>query len=164
MPWVHKIHEVSIKRQGLLSWTVALALFTASVALRFLFDPILEGMKFLTFWPAIALATLICGRRQGTFVLVLSALTGWYYFMEPFNSFAIKDKTTMGALAIVDAAESLAQKRPSGLEKEAMKTVRGAARAAVRRTGGVAARRGEAGFAGAAYPTAHALRQSRSKI
>lgn len=99
MPWVHKIHEVSIKRQGPLSWTVAVGLFSASVALRFIFDPFLEGMKFLTFWPAIALATLICGWRQGGFVLILSALTSWYYFMEPYNSFAIKDKTTIGALA-----------------------------------------------------------------
>ena len=98
MPWVHKIHEVSIKRQGLLSWAVALGFFTASVALRFLFDRFLEGVQFLTFWPAIALATLICGWRQGIFVLVLSALTGWYFLIEPLNSFAIKDKTTIGAL------------------------------------------------------------------
>jgi two-component system, sensor histidine kinase PdtaS len=41
---------------------------------------------------------LICGWRQGAFVLVSSALTGWYYFMEPLNSFAIRDKTTIGAL------------------------------------------------------------------
>lgn len=98
MPWVHKIHEMSIKRQGPKSWTVAVGIFAASLAVRFLFDPLLEGMKFLTFWPAIALATLICGWRQGVLVLVLSALTGWYFFIEPLNSFAIKDKTTIGAL------------------------------------------------------------------
>lgn len=98
MPWVHKIHTVSIKRQGLMSWTVALAIFTASVAVRVLFNPILAGMKFLTFWPAIAIATLICGWRQGVFVLILSALTGWYFFMEPLHSFAIKDQTTLGSL------------------------------------------------------------------
>jgi two-component sensor histidine kinase len=98
LPWVHKIHEVSIKRQGLLSWTAALGFFTASVALRFFFDPFLEEVQFLPFWPAIALATLICGWRQGVFVLVLSALTGWYFFIEPLNSSAIKDKATTGAL------------------------------------------------------------------
>src|SRR3979411_1521091 len=38
----------------------------------------------------------------------------------------------MGAMAMVDAAESLAQKSPSGLENEAMNAVRGAALAAVR--------------------------------
>ncbi len=98
MPWVHKIHTASIKGQGLLSWTVALGIFTASVALRVLFHPLLSGMKFITFWPAIAIATLICGWRQGAFVLILSGLTAWYFFMEPFNSFAIKDQTTIGAL------------------------------------------------------------------
>ncbi len=98
MPWVHKIHTVSIKRQGLMSWTVAFGFFTGSVAVRVLFGPLLAGMKFLTFWPAIALATLICGWRQGVFVLFLSALTAWYFFIEPFNSFAIKDQTTVGAL------------------------------------------------------------------
>ncbi|WP_424360727.1 DUF4118 domain-containing protein [Methylocystis parvus] len=98
MPWVHKIHTFSIKRKGPLSWTVALGLFTTSVALRVLFDPVLDGMKFLTFWPAIAVATLICGWRQGVFVLVLSALTAWYFFIEPFHSFAVKDQTTVGTV------------------------------------------------------------------
>lgn len=82
----------------MLSWTVALGFFTASAVARVLFDPFLEGVQFITFWPAIALATLICGWRQGIFVLVLSALTGWYFLIEPLNSSAIKDKTTIGAL------------------------------------------------------------------
>jgi K+-sensing histidine kinase KdpD len=98
MPWVHQLSRVSIKRQGLLPWTVALALFTGSVALRELFDPFLAGMKFITFWPAIIVATLICGWRQGAFVLILSMATAWYLFLEPVNSFAIKDKTTVGSL------------------------------------------------------------------
>ncbi len=98
MPWVHKIHTLSIKRSGLLPWTVSLGLFTASVALRVLLAPLLEGMKFLTFWPAIAIATLICGWRHGAFVLVMSVLTAWYFFLEPTHTFAIKDQTTVGAL------------------------------------------------------------------
>jgi two-component sensor histidine kinase len=98
MPWVHQLSKATIKRQGLLPWTVALGLFTGSVAIRVLFDPYLAGMKFLTFWPAIALSTLICGWRQGTVVVLLSAVTAWYFFIEPFNSFAIRDKTTIGAL------------------------------------------------------------------
>ena len=88
----------TIKRQGLSSWTVALGLFTASVAIRVLFDPFLTGMKFLTFWPAIAGATFICGWRQGAMVVLLSAVTAWYFYIEPFNSFAVKDKATVGAL------------------------------------------------------------------
>lgn len=99
MPWVHQLSRASIKRQGLLSWTVALGIFTGSVALRALLDPLLAGMKFMTFWPAIVVATLVCGWRQGTFVLGLSTLTAWYFFLEPVGSFTIKDKTTIGTLA-----------------------------------------------------------------
>jgi K+-sensing histidine kinase KdpD len=98
MPWVHQLNRVAIKRQGLLSWTVALAIFTGSAAVRVLFDPVLAGMKFMTFWPAIIVATLICGWRQGFFVLILSTVTAWYFFLEPLQSFAIKDKTTVGSL------------------------------------------------------------------
>jgi two-component system, sensor histidine kinase PdtaS len=96
--WVHQLSKARIKRQGLSSWTVALGLFTASVAIRVLFDPFLTGMKFLTFWPAIAGATFICGWRQGAMVVLLSAVTAWYFYIEPFNSFAVKDKATVGAL------------------------------------------------------------------
>lgn len=98
MPWMHQLSRVSIKRQGPLSWTIALALFAVSLGVRVLFDPVLSGMKFLTFYPAIALATLICGWRQGAVVLALSAVTGWRFYLEPFDSFELKDKATVGAI------------------------------------------------------------------
>ena len=99
MPWVHQISRASIKRQGLLSWTVALALFTGSVAVRFPLAPFVDGLAaFTTFYPAIIVATLICGWRQGTLVLVLSALTGWYFFLEP--SLALKGQKTIEAIAV----------------------------------------------------------------
>ncbi len=83
MPWVHQLSRATIKRQGLLSWTVALGLFTASVAVRVLLNPVIAGMKFMTFWPSIVIATLICGWRQGAAVLILSALSARYLFLDP---------------------------------------------------------------------------------
>src|SRR5919112_5102411 len=50
--------------------------------------------------------------------------TSWRWLIQP--------KTRMGAMAIVDAAESLAQNNPSGAENEAMKVVNGAASDVVR--------------------------------
>jgi hypothetical protein len=85
MPWVHQLNRFSIKRQGLLSWTVTLGLFTTSVTVHALFNPAMAGMKFMTFWPSIIIATLICGWRQGGAVLILSALTAKYFFLEPAN-------------------------------------------------------------------------------
>ncbi|KAF0206159.1 MAG: signal transduction histidine [Methylocystaceae bacterium] len=52
-----------------------------------------EPLKFLTFYPAIAASTLLCGWLQGTVVLLLSALVAWYFFFEPSGSFAINAST-----------------------------------------------------------------------
>src|SRR5262245_58939691 len=45
--------------------------------------------------------------------------TSWRWLIQP--------NTRIGAMAMVEAAESLAQNRPSGAENEAMKVVSGAA-------------------------------------
>ncbi len=52
-------------------------------------------MPFLTFYPAIAAATLLCGWPQGAVVLVLSAFAAWVLLFEPKNSFAISDSNAM---------------------------------------------------------------------
>jgi K+-sensing histidine kinase KdpD len=99
MPWVHRLSELSIKRQGLLSWAVALAIFTGSVAVRFPIAPFVGGLAaFTTFYPAIIVVTLVCGWQQGTLVLILSTLTGWYFFLEP--RLALEDKKTIETLAV----------------------------------------------------------------
>lgn len=98
MPWVHKIHTASIKRRGLLPWAVALLLFATSLAARILLDPVLAGMKFLTFHPAIVAATLLCGWLQGVFVLALSAVAAWYLYLEPVRSFQLTESPSVGAL------------------------------------------------------------------
>ena len=51
--------------------------------------------------------------------------TSWRWLSQP--------NTRIGAMAIVEAADSLAQNSPSGLENEAMKVVSGAG--VVRRSG-----------------------------
>lgn len=96
MPWVHQLSRVSIERGGALPWALALLLFVASLEARLVLPPVLIGLAFITFYPAIVAATLICGWRQGTLLLFLSILAGWYFYLEPANSFARKDATAIG--------------------------------------------------------------------
>ena len=98
MTWVAKVHRLSTKLQGPQSWIVALVFFGASLGVRILFAPWLDPLKFLTFYPAIAAATLLCGWPRGALVLLLSAATAWYLFFEPTYSFEIKDKNTIAAI------------------------------------------------------------------
>ncbi len=101
MPWVDQIAKVSRKRQGLWPWGVALLLFGATLALRILFAPLLEGLAFITFYPALAATTLICGFWHGVVVLLLCATSAWYLFLEPTNSFALNSTTVAGLVGFL---------------------------------------------------------------
>lgn len=98
MPWVSKLSKLSKRKSRLTSAAITVGLFTASIAVRFLFDPVLVGMKFLTFYPTIALTTLLCGWRYGGAILIGGMLSGWYFFMEPYNSFALQNASTSGSI------------------------------------------------------------------
>jgi hypothetical protein len=89
MAWVGPISAI-VRRQpsGLRASAIAVALFAASLAARLALEPWLSPIAFVTFYPAIILATLLCGWRQGVFVVLLSMTAGWYLFIEPRGSFA----------------------------------------------------------------------------
>ncbi|HEY8126749.1 MAG TPA: DUF4118 domain-containing protein [Methylocystis sp.] len=98
MAWATKVYRASKRIEGAPSWAVAVLLFGASLSVRFLLDRWLDPLKFLTFYPAIALSALICGWRQGMAVLALCAVSGWYFFFEPKYSLALRDFHGIAAL------------------------------------------------------------------
>jgi PAS domain S-box-containing protein len=65
---------------------VALAIFLAALAIRFLILPVEAGLAFLTFTPATVLAFYLCGRRAGWWLVALSAATAYYVFSPPYWS------------------------------------------------------------------------------
>ena len=84
------------KGQGLI---LTLTLFAAALAGRFALDSLLsDGFPFLTFFPAILLATLFAGRMLGGLCTLLSILAAWYWFIEPRSSFEL---TFEGAIALM---------------------------------------------------------------
>ncbi len=64
MSWASQIHRFSRKLDEPSSWALAFILFGAGIAARVLLQPWVEPLKFLTFLPAIAAATLLCGWRR----------------------------------------------------------------------------------------------------
>jgi K+-sensing histidine kinase KdpD len=63
----------------------ALALVSAGVAmaLRLAVDPYVVGARFITFFPAIVITTLISGFSAGFFCAVLSAAAADSFVLEP---------------------------------------------------------------------------------
>jgi len=86
---IPRLSDLVRKRQGVSTWALALALLAVSIVARLALAPWLEAVPFLTFFPAIVASTLLCGWRQGTFVLILSAFAAWYFFVPPAHPITI---------------------------------------------------------------------------
>jgi two-component sensor histidine kinase len=78
------------RRRPITAYGLAILLFVAALALRRGVDSGLPpGFPFLTFFPAVLLATLLGGTRPGLLTALLSGLAAWYFFIPPFVSFAL---------------------------------------------------------------------------
>jgi two-component sensor histidine kinase len=65
---------------------------------RFGLASYVEPLTFMSLFPAVVLATILCGWRQGAFVLVLSALSVWYFFIPPVWTFEIDNPKGLSSL------------------------------------------------------------------
>lgn len=89
-----------LKSRGWLADACGVATFAGALLLRWALDDALPpGFPYLTFFPAVVLTTYFCGVRPGVICAVLSGLAAWYFFIPPFNSFALT-KTVAMALGL----------------------------------------------------------------
>lgn len=89
-----------VRRNGASSWVVAAGFVVAAILLRLLLAKPLEGSAYVTFYPAVVAASLFCGWPQGVFVVLLSALAGAYFFLNPMLSFGIENIAAIGVFLI----------------------------------------------------------------
>ncbi|MXP42074.1 DUF4118 domain-containing protein [Altererythrobacter soli] len=68
----------------------AVGIAATAILLRIALDPFLEGVQFITFFPAAALAGHLYGRRAGMLAVLLCGFAGWYFFVGPHGSFLIR--------------------------------------------------------------------------
>jgi two-component sensor histidine kinase len=61
----------------------------ASLLRHVIGDGALEGIPFITYFPAIALATLIGGFGPGMLAMLICSAIVWYYLMPPVGSFGL---------------------------------------------------------------------------
>lgn len=86
---------------------VALLLFALALGSRFaLADLFPPGYPFLTFFPAIVIASFLAGRWPGALCSVLSVLASWYWFIPPVGSFSLPDSSWI-AVAFFTAISAL---------------------------------------------------------
>jgi two-component system sensor kinase FixL len=75
-----------------LAYGIALIAVASAALLRLLFLPYLvEGVPFITFYPAIIIATIFGGLWPGVFATVLSGLVAWFAFIPPEHSLSLTE-------------------------------------------------------------------------
>ena len=83
-----------LRHSKALGYTVALAAFLLALGTRFALQGYLPpGYPYLTFFPAVIITTFVAGLRPGILAAVLCGLASWYFFISPFNSFALDEGT-----------------------------------------------------------------------
>ena len=77
-------------REPLIHYALSFGVFIVALAVRLAVDAALPpGFPFLTFFPAIVIATFYLGTRSGILCAVLSFFASWYVFLPPAYSFAL---------------------------------------------------------------------------
>jgi PAS domain S-box-containing protein len=87
------------------TYVATTALVGVALGLRLFLTPWLIGAQFITFFPAVIVATLACGTAPGVVSVVLSALAA-RYFLEP-GGFSIQEGYSLAffiAVALMDVA------------------------------------------------------------
>jgi len=85
LAWLRRLRERRLEAYG-----VALLAFALATLLRFpLAEPLAGAAPFTTYSLAIIVVALVCGFWPGIVAVVLSVLTGWFFFLPPTFSFAL---------------------------------------------------------------------------
>lgn len=80
-------------------YVLAIALFAGALGLRYVFDGHLPpGFPYVTFFPAVIVATFFAGRGPGIVCAALSGLAAWYFFIPPFGEFSISGPVIVALL------------------------------------------------------------------
>jgi len=85
---------------------IAGALF--ALWLRFQIGDGLVDCPFITFFPFVVLTAFLGGTGPGVLCAILSGLASWYFFVPPYNSFALEWQSGFIAMAFYSALGSTA--------------------------------------------------------
>lgn len=90
------LSKTSLRDQPVTRWLFAAALLALSFAVRYLLDDRLPvGFPYLTFFPAVIITSFFAGVLPGVAVAFVAGLFSWYFFIPPFDSFALTGGSTL---------------------------------------------------------------------
>jgi K+-sensing histidine kinase KdpD len=78
--------EIPALRPGSLgAYSFAVTLAACATGLRLGMDPVVEGVQYITFFPAVIITTYVSGMRAGFLSMVLCAAAAWAFVLPPYG-------------------------------------------------------------------------------
>jgi len=78
------------RRNRPLAYAISVAVVALATLVRLAIgQQLMQGVPFITFYPAIIFAAFVGGLGPGFFAVILSSVAAWYFFFPPFYTFAI---------------------------------------------------------------------------
>jgi PAS domain S-box-containing protein len=91
-----------VRQKPLLAYGVALLSIALATVLRLAMGgQLMVGVPFITYYPAIVVATLLGGFGPGVLSIVLSSAMAWYLFLPPTLTWTIGDQEAISLLLFV---------------------------------------------------------------
>jgi PAS domain S-box-containing protein len=90
-----------VRENPLAAYGTAVGLVAAAILVRWSVGGNVEGVPFITYYPAIIAATLIGGLWPGILSIVLSAVTAWYLFLPPEFGWQLDQREAVSLLLFV---------------------------------------------------------------
>jgi len=97
------IERISKVRQNpVAAYSTAVVAVAVAVLIRWIVGGrVIEGLPFITYYPAIIVATLLGGLWPGVLALILSTVTAWYLFLLPYLGWGLDPKESVSLLLFV---------------------------------------------------------------
>jgi two-component sensor histidine kinase len=118
--WIMRLLARRSHQSALTRWLEATAFFGIALALRVALGPLHGAVPFLSFYPAILITALFLGWKEATYVLALSLVAGWRFFLPPGMALLPIGWALVGGLniAIIIALGALAEQLAEANERQ----------------------------------------------
>ncbi len=86
----HRLPDLESRYPTMYRAIVVAGCIAIAAALRALIDPVVAGVPFITFFPAVAVTAYLAGLRAGAVTMIVGGLLALYFWVPPFGSFALE--------------------------------------------------------------------------
>ena len=90
----------SLRLSAWAAYPLAVALAAGAVLLRFELDDYVTSAEFITYYPAVLVAALLCGAGPGLLAALLCGLAGWYFTLPPRGSWELAGPPQVAVLLL----------------------------------------------------------------